>query len=733
LTQEMSSESSAPRLDAKVLSNLIYQMNIVRRQVSAYPPGHQVILTAADRALKVLENLKTTTPQVTIGIARDRLMLGATPLDPQNPVFREYARALFSHGMVALTIHHGLTAEELCSFCRLLACKPEELLARGGIVAATATAGIQHARITPLDYGQFRTMGISQISESELTAQLDGPRPWDRFVSTLLAPSDKNQFGIWPTESMATPKGLAGILSTEPSACIDNDTGDYDKAITTFLRDLDRENLSHQHHDALLDKFRIFVTELQPRLRQQFLSRTVSALAVHEAQAGAILSRFPNTMILDTLNDLNARQADIPPFILQMLSQLSCAGLPPATALPEGNPVSAEPYTDEQLRQVFADHRAGDYVPEDYQSLLRRFPNHQPVPTLPPEVIDGLKDSIHDQTMERRLCSIISHMMQHPGELHGHTELTSYLAPLIQHFIATGDFAALIDLHRQTSCAAPDSKGKARDQQPSLFSSYSFTREIVRSLPLWPATKCQEISTLIRQIGAPFVPLLLDQLAEEKDRSVRYRNLALLRDMGPIIRQEVLNRLHDDRWHLVRNLIVLLRGLGDPDLMESMAPLLQHPHERVRQEALNAAFHFKDTRAEAALLRELYREAELPPVWAIGLARYSRDSRIFRRLVELLRQSSLTSESLSVRLAVVATLADIGNPMALPDLERVLFSFSLCHPRRHKRLQCQILETLKSYPGEATEPLYRRLGRSMRPDLAELRHLSVSTRPGTAS
>ena len=733
MARETSNASATPSLDTKALSNLIYQLNIVRRQVSAYPPGHQVILSAADRTLKVLANLKTTTPQITIGIARDRLMLGATPLDPKNPVYREYARALFSHGIVALTIHLDLSAEELCTLCRLIARKPEDILAQGGIVAAATAANIIHAKVTPLAHNQFRTTGILQLNDNERATQSDTTKPWDRFVGTLLAPAHPPQAGPWPTEIIVTPEKLAGILSTEESDCLTKDTGEYDKAITTFLRDLDRENLSHHQHDELLDKFRIFVNELQPELRQQFLSSTVSMLGIHETQAGALLSRFPSTLLLDTLNDLNARQADIPPFILQMLSQLSCAGPALETAQTQKNPAGMESFTAEHFQQVFAEHRANDFVPEDYQSLLRGFPNQRPVPVLPPDVIEGLTESVHDQTMERRLCAIITHMMQHFEEPQCHAALKSHLSPLIQHFIDTGDFAALIDLHRQADSFTQASRTLAIDNLTASFSSYRFTREIVRSLSLWPQAKRQEIFELMLQVGAPFVPILLDQLGEEQDRSVRSRYLKLLGDMGPIIRQEVLSRLHDDRWHMVRNLIVLLRGLDDPELMDTMEPLLQHPHERVRQEALKTAFYFKDARADDALLKELKRTTDLPPAWAIGLARHSQDTRVFQRLVDLLRQTSLSNESLSMRLAVVATLADIGNPIALNALEQVLFSFSICHPRRHKRLQAQIMASLKNYPRESTKSLYRRLDHSVRPDLAELRHLSGPINRGTAS
>lgn len=731
MTQKTGTQHGATRPDTKLLSNLIYQMNIVRRQVGAYPPGHQVIRTAATRTIKVLESLGATNEQITIGIARDRLMLGAAPLDPKNPVYREYARALFGHGLVALTIKRSLGEQELCDFCRLLACKPEELLDRGGFVAASAAAGIEHITLTPLDFRNFRTRSHSRTGDPETTASADPLPAWERFVSSLLVPGDGQQPEGGLNDVAITPEGLAGILGSKWDTSSADSCGGYDQAIATFLRDLDREELSRGAHDRLLDKFGTFINELQPGLRRQLLSSTFSALVSHESHAGTVLSRFSNEMLLDVLRDVNHRQNDIPPFILHLLGQLAPHGASPDMPQSERQGITPAEITD-PLKLVFTEHRVDDFVPDDYQTLLRRCPTHQPAPTLPPEVIEGLTASVHEQTMEQRLCAIVSHMLQTPGDNGQNAGLKKHLSTLIQHFIATGDFSSLTDLHRRFGGISADAADSPPKNPKGIFDSYHFTREIVRSLSLWSQEKQSEIKILIQQIGPPFVPLLLDRLAEETERSLRYQYLKLLGDMGPVIREEVLKRLQDKRWYLLRNLIVLLRGLRDPQLMNDIEPMLRHPHERVRQEALKTAFHFNDPRADQVLLRELKRPP-LPPTWAIGMARHSRDANVFQHLQTLLCKTALSNDGMTVRLAAVATLGNIGNPMALNNLETVLFSFNFRHPSRHRRLQRRIVESLESYPQEATASIRRRLMRSARPDLAELRRLLEKTNPGAPS
>lgn len=722
---DTANETRAMPLDTRLLSNLVYQLNIVRRQVGAYPPGHQVVRASAERTIKILENLKISTSQVTIGVARDRLMLGGAPLDPKNPVYREYARALFAHGIVTQTLHYGLSAEELCRFSSLLACKPEELLARGGIAEAMVQAGLQHLSISLLDDSLFSTHAVPPTGHPEKSAKSNGCL-WEQFVRSMLAGCDAEGFAPGMLEDSNSPRGLAGRVSQAQTGDEVSGLADYDQAIITFLRGLDREQLSRGQHDQMLDRFRDFIGALHMPLRRQFLSSTFSALTMHEESAGPILSRFPGAMLMDVLDDLNARQVPVPFFILQVLSKLPAEGS--GAPLPGGGGgLKLDAEAEDRLKLVFAEHQAADFVPEDYQKVLGGLPTPGAAPVLPADTVAELLADIHEQALEHRLCAIVSYLLQHDPDGTDCEDLTVHLQPFVQHFIAIGDFAALIDLHRQLA----DGEGFVRNNQDGIFARHGFVREIIGSIPLWPKEKRQDIFHLMRIIGPPFVPLLLEQLAEEPDRALRQQYLALLAEMGPDIRPEVVARLSDERWQLVRNLVLLLRGLQDPQVVTLLEPLFRHPHESVRQEVLKTAFFFQDQHADLALLQELEGNGALAPLWAIGLARYSRDARVRERLLQLLQLAPLTKAGLSVRLAAVTALAQLGRPEALPELEQLLCGFSVRHPRRYRILQRKILESLTKYPLHAVLPIYRRLAGRLRPDLAELRrraarHLEVS-------
>lgn len=489
MTQKPAHESGEPPLDTKLLSNLIYQTNIVRRQVSAYPPGHQVIATSALRTLKILERIKPITRQVTIGIARDRLMLGSTPLDPKNPVYREFARALFSHGLVALTIQHGLTSSELCRFCSLLGNKPQDLLEKGGITQISAATGIEHIAGTPLDYRRFRTRQIVHDNDTGPLNPTPALPTWEHFVRSLML-SAKHQ-GAQTSPPSTSPTALAISLNSHSHLDATQVKSDYDKAIATFLRDLDREDLSKQVHDDLVDKFRIFVTELQPHLRNQFLASTFASLASQEKQADTLFKVFPKDVLL---NALNTRQTDLPPFILQLLSQLSHTHPSPSEAQETTSPEGSVD-TSKLFDQVFSDHQVDNFVTDDYQAILRRIPNHQTPTTLPPAVVADLKKDLDEQSLEKHLAAVLSYLLQNASPSDSHTRLKQQLSDFIQHFIATGDFCAIMDLYRQLSAPSSQSIKKARDLRAALLQVIVL---LATSYAAWPYGRGTNVKLLLR-------------------------------------------------------------------------------------------------------------------------------------------------------------------------------------------------------------------------------------------
>lgn len=81
---------------------------------------------------------------------------------------------------------------------------------------------------------------------------------------------------------------------------------------------------------------------------------------------------------------------------------------------------------------------------------------------------------------------------------------------------------------------------------------------------------------------------IIDALAEQDDAS---RRRVLLDALTSVARENptvIVSRLGDDRWYVVRNLVVALRNVNQPEVVAATRRLLQHPEPRVRVEALRS-------------------------------------------------------------------------------------------------------------------------------------------------
>jgi hypothetical protein len=103
------------------------------------------------------------------------------------------------------------------------------------------------------------------------------------------------------------------------------------------------------------------------------------------------------------------------------------------------------------------------------------------------------------------------------------------------------------------------------------------------------------IAHLDRDADAP----LLDALVSAPGRGTRRALMDRLVRLGPDIAPHVLQRLNDQRWFVVRNMITLLRETEADVPASALDPLLTHGDARVRREVLQLRMEREDTRAGA--------------------------------------------------------------------------------------------------------------------------------------
>ena len=157
-------------------------------------------------------------------------------------------------------------------------------------------------------------------------------------------------------------------------------------------------------------------------------------------------------------------------------------------------------------------------------------------------------------------------------------------------------------------------------------------------------------------------------LAEERDRQVRARMCQVLAKVGMPAVPILLDWVEDPRWFLVRNLVHIMGKIGDESLYAPVAALLNHPHARVRIEAVRALAVIGPSRAAAPLV-ELARDADaevrLEAIRALGALRRDEAVPILR---DVATGASVDIADLTLRREAVEALASIGTRRARETL-----------------------------------------------------------------
>jgi hypothetical protein len=162
---------------------------------------------------------------------------------------------------------------------------------------------------------------------------------------------------------------------------------------------------------------------------------------------------------------------------------------------------------------------------------------------------------------------------------------------------------------------------------------------------------------------------LIDQLATQVERDRRRALVDMLATAAATDPDPLLQRLHDGRWYLVRNLVIALGRSRRPEVVPALLPLCSHRDHRVRSETLRSLRSLdSDAASQAALAALADREAAVR-AQAATLLRESRDPTIERTLIGRLADGPPAA----VGVAIVTALAGRRSTAAhacLRDLAR---------------------------------------------------------------
>ena len=101
--------------------DFLVQLSIAMHKHAIYPPTHPMLSGAVDGVIARLSEMFGTRPTLSLGVARNQLVIEGIATDPDNPLLRELAQRLHRHHLGAVKFSLGVTSDQIADFLSTVA------------------------------------------------------------------------------------------------------------------------------------------------------------------------------------------------------------------------------------------------------------------------------------------------------------------------------------------------------------------------------------------------------------------------------------------------------------------------------------------------------------------------------------------------------------------------------------------------------------------------------------
>ncbi len=564
-------ESSAAL--SKELSDFLIELSIGLHKNAIYPPGHPLLEGATAGIARRVDSLLQDRPSLSLGVARQQLIIEGVATDENNPVLRDLAQRLHRHHLGAVKFTQGVGAAEIADALATLAVdagrRPKPL----GLEGPEILQQWPHVRLFPLTFEQLQLLDEepdTEVDSEKAEMRGGGGRAAQLWIGLARA----------ALAAEATDEKLDSAESTDPvvvAKAIEEHKKDaaYDQVVVGYLLQIAEELKTKGGKEAAALQKRIsrLVATLQPQTLARLLemggdSRQRKKFVIDAAQGMAVDAVVELVQAAASTSGQNISHS-----LVRMLSKL-------AVHADEGSAMTrtnADGALRDQVQQLITGWQLDDPNPDGYRLALEKMSRAAPVfrqsddalPCEPERLLQmGLEIQILGEPVWRSVDALASR----------------------------GDLAPLLDV---------------LDTAPEGWMREALWRHVATADRLHQQLQREPVNlTVVQRLVTPMALAaaepLLDALETSDDRMASaYVDMlsALGTDVGPL----VASRIAGARWGVQRLLLVILGKLAA--LPEGFAPreFVRHPDGTVRREALRMLIKLPATRdmAIAAALADI--------------------------------------------------------------------------------------------------------------------------------
>ena len=141
---------------SRELSDFLIELSIGLHKNAIYPAGHPLLENTTAELGRRLAVLLKERPALSLGVARNQLIIEGVATDEANPVLRELAGRLHRHHLGAVKFSAGVTEDELTDMLSTVSVDAGRLPRPLGLESAEVLTQWPHVRLYPLTFAQLQ-------------------------------------------------------------------------------------------------------------------------------------------------------------------------------------------------------------------------------------------------------------------------------------------------------------------------------------------------------------------------------------------------------------------------------------------------------------------------------------------------------------------------------------------------------------------------------------------------
>ena len=603
------------------VERFVKQLVITYKAVTLYPPASSIPRENAADAASLLDLVLSETPDMRLAVTKDALIFEGVPLFPGQSAFVGFAQELYNRAISGVRFHAGVDREAIVAFLGVVKAPAEELRASGGVAARLWDSGVDVITVTEA------TTAVVDEEDLPGTAVGDDERwPPDRLVIDEVLASvaggsrrDRRVLVRVVKDSTLTAAYLDGVF--------DRIGGDPARAaeqidISTLAEVADSE--AGEDRSQALSSLAAAIDSLEPERRRALVTASLLPAARTDEPIAALVRQLGVDAVCRALVeglDANEVSTDALARALRNLAFISMAGRD--EVLDAAGAAMRSAGFDEGMVGTVLEAVAPRHLverPHDEEgpseppaeSILRLVDiapslsgNDRPDPALA-ALREEARGGITDGDVLGALVTIATVETGETGFAHAMDQLEGSLELLVDR----GEFEVAADaaesLVRAVESAPPGRRTRFSSAIGRLAGAGEM-RSVHRALRLYRkgSPEHDECLRFLGTLGAFAIDPLLEVLADEPDMAVRKSLVDLISTVAGRHIDEVGERVGDNRWYVVRNVVSILGATRRREAIQYLGRTLRHSDVRVRRETVRAISGIPDAMVAPMLVSAL--------------------------------------------------------------------------------------------------------------------------------